>query len=93
MRLGADLERAWSHPAASASTRKRILRAALHEIIARIETGVIELVLHWEGGDHTALKLKMKTVGKHRWTVPEDTLALGRARQVAKPGWPGKRKR
>jgi DNA invertase Pin-like site-specific DNA recombinase len=84
MQLGADLERAWSHPAASAATRKRILRAALHEIIARIENGFIEMVLHWQGGDHTALKLKMNTVGKHRWTVPEDTLTLVRelARQM-----------
>ena len=84
MQLGADLERAWSHPAASATTRKRILRAALHEIIARIENGFIEMVLHWQGGDHTALKLKMNTVGKHRWTVPEDTLTLIRelARQM-----------
>jgi DNA invertase Pin-like site-specific DNA recombinase len=84
MQLGADLERAWSHPAASAATRKRILRATLHEIVARIENGFIEMVLHWQGGDHTALKLKMNTVGKHRWTVPEDTLALVRelARQM-----------
>jgi DNA invertase Pin-like site-specific DNA recombinase len=84
MQLGADLERTWSHPAASAATRKRILRAALHEIIARIENGFIEMVLHWQGGDHTALKLKMNTVGKHRWTVPEDTLTLVRelARQI-----------
>ena len=82
MQLGADLERAWSHPAASAATRKRILRAALHEIIARIENGFIEMVLHWQGGDHTALKLKMNTVGKHRWTVPEDTLTL--IRQLAR---------
>jgi hypothetical protein len=78
MQFGADLVRAWSHPAASAATRKRILRAALHEIIARIENGFIEMVLHWQGGDHTALKLKMNTVGKHRWTVPEDTLTLVR---------------
>ena len=28
MALGADLERAWSHPAATAATRKRIIRAA-----------------------------------------------------------------
>jgi hypothetical protein len=34
------------------------------------------MVLHWQGGDHTALKLKMNTVGKHRWTVAEDTLTL-----------------
>jgi DNA invertase Pin-like site-specific DNA recombinase len=84
IQLGADLERAWSHPAASASTRKRLVRAALHEIIARIDNGFIEMVLHWQGGDHTALKLRMNTVGKHRWTVPEDTLTLVRelARQM-----------
>jgi DNA invertase Pin-like site-specific DNA recombinase len=76
MRLGADLQRAWSHPAASASIRKRILRAALKEVIARVEGGFIEMVLHWQGGDHTLLKLKMNTAGKHRWTVPEDTLTL-----------------
>ena len=84
MQLGADLERAWSHPAASAATRKRILRTALKEIIARIDDGFIAMVLHWQGGDHTALKLRMNTVGKHRWTVPEDTLTLVRelARQM-----------
>lgn len=84
IQLGADLERAWSHPAASASTRKRLVRAALHEIITRIDDGFIEMVLHWQGGDHTALKLKMNTVGKHRWTVAEDTLTLVRelARQM-----------
>ena len=58
MQLGADLERAWSHPAASASTRKRLVRSAHHEVIARIDNGVIEMVLHWQGGDHTALKLR-----------------------------------
>jgi hypothetical protein len=76
MRLGADLELAWSHPAATAETRKRILRTALHEIVVRIEGGFITLVLHWQGGDHTALQLKINGVGKHRWTVPEDTLLL-----------------
>ncbi len=76
MQLGADLERAWSHPAATSATRKRILRAALHEIIARVEGDHIEMILHWQGGDHTALKLRRNGVGKHRWTIPEDTLSL-----------------
>jgi DNA invertase Pin-like site-specific DNA recombinase len=78
MRLGADLALAWEHPAATSATRKRIVRAALHEIVARIDGGFIELVLHWQGGDHTALKLRMNGVGKHRWTVAEDTLLLVR---------------
>ncbi len=78
MRLGADLDLAWSHPAATSATRKGIVRATLCEIVVRIEGDVIEMVLHWRGGDHTALQVKMNTVGKHRWTVPEDTLALVR---------------
>jgi len=84
MQLGSDLELAWSHPAATAATRKRILRAALHEIVVRVEGDHVEMILHWQGGDHTALKLKKNTVGKHRWTIPEDTLSLIRelARQM-----------
>src|SRR6201984_975603 len=76
LQLGADLELAWSHPAATAATRKRILRTALHEIVVRIEGSCVEMVLHWQGGDHTSLQLKMNGAGKHRWTVPEDTLSL-----------------
>jgi len=76
LQLGADLELAWSHPAATAATRKRILRAALHEIVVRIEGSFIQMILHWQGGDHTVLNLKMNGAGKHRWTVPEDTLSL-----------------
>ena len=76
LQLGADLDLAWSHPAATAATRKRILRAALHEIVVRIEGGFIQMILHWQGGDHTALSLKINGAGKHRWTVPEDTLSL-----------------
>jgi len=93
MRLGADLERAWSHPAATAATRKRILRAALHEIVVRREDNVNNLVLHWKGGDHTALqvKLRLNAAGRHHWPIPEDTISLVRElarvmpdRQIAK---------
>jgi hypothetical protein len=51
MQLGADLALAWSHPAVTSATRKRILRAALHEIIVRVEDDHIGMVLHWQGGD------------------------------------------
>jgi DNA invertase Pin-like site-specific DNA recombinase len=78
MQLGADLALAWSHPAATSATRKRIVRAALSEIVVRIEAEHIEMILHWQGGDHSALKLKKNGAGKHRWTIPEDTLSLVR---------------
>jgi DNA invertase Pin-like site-specific DNA recombinase len=80
MKLGADLELAWLHPAATAATRKRILRTALNEIIVRKEGAEISLVLHWKGGDHTALqfKLRLNTAGRHHWPIPEDTMSLVR---------------
>ena len=80
MQLGADLELAWSHPAATAATRKRILRAALNEIVVRREGAIIDMVLHWQGGDHTALQLKLRlnAAGRHHWPIPEDTLSLVR---------------
>ena len=84
MRLGADLELAWSHPAATAATRKRILRAALNEIVVRKEGPVINMTVHWRGGDHTALqvKLRLNAAGRHHWPPPEDMIAL--VRQLAR---------
>ena len=78
MRLGADLETAWSHPAATTATHKRIVRAVLHEIVVRVENGFVDLVLHWQGADHTALRVKKNSSGKHRWTVAEETEDLVR---------------
>ncbi|MGA8965945.1 MAG: recombinase family protein, partial [Pseudolabrys sp.] len=80
MALGADLERAWSHPAATAATRKRILRAALTEIVVRRDGAVIHAVLHWQGGDHTQLQVKQRlnAAGRHNPRVPDDTIALVR---------------
>ena len=70
MRLGADLKLAWAHPAATSATRKRIIRAALNEIVVRLEGGFVEMVLHWQGGDHTALKVRMNP----RRQAPLDSL-------------------
>ncbi len=80
MALGADLERAWSHPAATAATRKRIWRACLDEIVVRKDGEVIDMVLRWHGGDHTALKLRVKlnASGRSYNPVTDDLVALVR---------------
>src|SRR5262245_47343226 len=80
MALGADLERAWSHPAATAATRKRIVRAALSEIVVRRDGAIIHAVLHWRGGAHTALQVKQRlnAAGRHNPRIPDDTIALMR---------------
>ena len=80
MALGADLERAWSHPAATAGTRKRIVRAALTEIVVRRDGAIIHAVLHWQGGDHTELHVKQRlnAAGRYNPRIPDDTIALVR---------------
>lgn len=71
--LGADLERAWYHPAATPATRKRILRTVLSEIIVKVEGDEIKLMLHWQGGDHTPLNVQKNKTGSHRWTTEAST--------------------
>ncbi|WP_371933158.1 recombinase family protein [Bradyrhizobium sp. CCGUVB23] len=64
--LGADLERAWESPGATAATRKRIIRSLIHEIVVRIRDEVLDLIVHWHGGDHTALQVRKNRTGEHR---------------------------
>jgi hypothetical protein len=77
--LGADLAVAWHHPAATAVTRKRIIRVVLHEVVARVEGDQIELLLHWQGGDHTRLMVRKNRRGRTRWSVEPETVDLIRA--------------
>jgi excisionase family DNA binding protein len=77
--LGADIARAWHHPKATSATRKRILRVVLNEVVARVEGSEIALLLHWQGGDHSALRVPKYIRGRHRWTTPEDTSDMIRA--------------
>ena len=74
--LGADLERAWTHERASPESRKRILRAALVEIVATVQGNLILLRLHWQGGDHTEVTVRKHRTGNHRWTTDAETGAL-----------------
>ncbi len=79
MAMGADIAAAWEHPRATAATRKRILRAVLNEIVVRVEGDQIELLLHWQGGDHTALTVQKNKTGQHRWAAAPATEDLIRA--------------
>jgi len=74
--LGTDLPRLWTHPAASAATRKRILRTVLEEIVVTVEPGRLRLKLHWKGGDHTALDVVKNRTGQHRWKTSTATEQL-----------------
>lgn len=84
LQFGADLELAWNHEGVSAETRKRILRAALEEIMVWREERRTRLLLHWRGGDHTELFVAQRASGQHRHVTDVETGALitGLARQM-----------
>src|SRR6201981_1426595 len=46
LQMGADLEAAWHHPAATAVTRKRIIRVVLREVVACVENEQIHLFIY-----------------------------------------------
>ena len=99
--LGTDLQRLWNHSAASAVTKKRILRAVLEEIIVTVDPGRLRLKLHWKGGDHTTLEVVKNRAGQHRWktdTATEDLRSRAPAagweyRISSQPAWYPDRKR
>ncbi|NGO56152.1 recombinase family protein [Allomesorhizobium camelthorni] len=79
LQMGADLEAAWHHPAATSVTRKRIVRVVLREIVAQVEGDEVHLLLHWQGGDHTSLTVRKNRRGQTRWCVEPETVELIRA--------------
>jgi excisionase family DNA binding protein len=83
--LGADLPRAWNHPNVCSDSRKRILRAVLKEIVVRVVDARLELVLHWQGGDHTELSVLKNRTGEHRFKtdVSVEQLIVELARQMS----------
>lgn len=84
MTLGADLGRAWRSDGVTWTTRKRIVRTVIDEIVVRVEDASLSLVVRWHGGDHTSLQVKKNRTGQHRWSAEADTIELVRvlARQM-----------
>jgi len=71
--LGKDLHYVWSHENSNIEIKKRIVRSVIKEIIASIEKDVIKLVIHWDGGDHTELKVPKNKTGAHKYRADVET--------------------
>jgi hypothetical protein len=76
MNLGVDLARTWDLPGTTPETRKKIIRILISEIIIDVADDNLELVIHWQGGDHTSLTMRKNRVGRTRWHTDADTIDL-----------------
>jgi hypothetical protein len=76
--LGTDLPAVWHHPAAAPELKKRILRTMLREIvITDTEDGAVHvLILHWQGGVHTELRVRRNQSGRTRRVTSGDVIEI-----------------
>jgi len=84
MTLGKDLVKAWNSAGVSVETRKKIIRLLVKEIIVDIVDDALALIIHWQGGDHTEMRVKKNKIGHTRWAVEASVIDLVRvlARQL-----------
>jgi DNA invertase Pin-like site-specific DNA recombinase len=78
LELGRDLPALWSHSGVTAELKKRLLRAALQEVVIADNPDRTQhvLMLHWQGGVHTELRVKRAKTGEHRRVADPDVIAL-----------------
>ena len=76
--LGHDLPALWSHPRASDTLKKRILRTVLREIVITdtSDKSSHALRLHWQGGVHTELHVPRNARGRRRSVTEKTALEL-----------------
>jgi DNA invertase Pin-like site-specific DNA recombinase len=81
--LASDLERIWNHPDTDIRIKKRIVRRLIHEIVADVDrqAGEVHLVIHWEGGVHTELRVPIRMRGQNSRHTSSDTVEI--VRQLA----------
>ena len=65
LKLASDLHGVWDSPSADVRLKKRIIRTLIHEIVADVDgqAGEVILVIHWNGGVHTELRLARRRRG------------------------------
>jgi excisionase family DNA binding protein len=79
MVLGHDLVRAWESPGITPEARKKIIRMIISEIIVDVVGDTLELIIHWQGDDHTRLTVMRNRAGQTRWTTDAEVVDLVRA--------------
>ena len=79
--LAGNLSIAWKSPDVTMRARQQLLRALIVDIIADVDDAVRDVVLtiHWQGGQHSELRIRKPRSGEHGSSTNEDALAVIRS--------------
>jgi len=83
--LGEDLACVWDNPATSPEVKKRIARTLVKEIVVFEEGRGIKAIVHWQGGEHSEVRVPRLTYRESASPTNQDTVEIIRtlARQMA----------
>lgn len=79
--LAEDLEAAWNAPGVTMRARQQLVRALITDIVADVDEKGCEIILtiHWQGGQHSQLRMRKPKSGEHGRRTPEEALAVIRS--------------
>ncbi len=94
--LARDFPSVWSHPQVDATLKKRLLRAAILEVLVSCQETKeeddhspskhrLEVTIHWKGGAHTRFHIKKRAAPRGRG-VRTDPDLVGKVSQLAQSG-------
>ncbi|MBV6272785.1 recombinase family protein [Alcaligenaceae bacterium CGII-47] len=76
--LAQDLDAAWNAPSVTTRKRQQLARALIVDIVADVDeaTHEVELTIHWQGGQHSQLRIRKPKTGEHGCSTSEEALAV-----------------
>ena len=79
--LAEDLETAWNAPDVTMRARQRLVAALIKDIIADVDEEARDVVLtiHWQGGQHSQLRVRKPKTGEHGRNTSKDALEVMRS--------------
>ncbi|EGY01500.1 recombinase [Nitrospirillum viridazoti Y2] len=79
--LAEDLDAAWHAPGVTMRARQQLLRTLVADIIADVDEAAREVILtiHWQGGQHSQLRVRKPKSGEHGCRTSDEALAVIRS--------------
>jgi excisionase family DNA binding protein len=80
-KLAEDLDAAWNAPGVNIRTRQQLVRALIVDIVADVDETTREVILtiHWQGGQHSQLRIRKPRTGEHGCNTSDEALAVIRS--------------
>jgi DNA invertase Pin-like site-specific DNA recombinase len=80
-KLAENLDAAWNAPGVTMRMRQQLVRALIVDIVADVDETAHEVVLtiHWQGGQHSQLRICKPRTGEHECSTSDDALAVIRS--------------